>query len=147
MELEMPDLGQLLKEVGPLVGANEIRAQDDAWLISFEEDFGVLVETDEDRRCLVMTAELGRPPAGGELMAYRQLLQVGVNWREMAGLHMALDPADEMVLQIADVSLAGLGLELLRLQIRSFAETGLHCRRVLASFHAEANTSEKFVRV
>jgi hypothetical protein len=147
MEVDLPDLGELLKEVGPLVDANEVREQDASWLVCFEEDLGVLIETDEARLVMVMTTELGHPSVGSESLAYKQLLQVGANWQRMAGLHMVLDPSDDMVLQIADVCLIGLDLALLAAQLQSFADTARHCRRVLRSFQAEVMTSEKFVRV
>lgn len=147
MEVLLPALEPLLEAIGPLVDANEIRQQGDAWLICLDPDLGVLVESDAERQSVVLTTELGRPHAGGELQAYRELLYVGASWRAMAGLHMALDPEDDMVLQIAHVPWFGLDALMLQAQVQSFADTARHCREVLASIHSEANTSGSFLRV
>ncbi|WP_038160941.1 type III secretion system chaperone [Verrucomicrobium sp. BvORR106] len=130
---EPANLETLMAEVGPLIDAGEVRQYEPTrWAIAFDDDFGVEVEHDVDLNKLVLYTNLGHPPAGDETASYKLLLHVATMWRETGGLRMGLDPVDDTVVQIYDFPLAGVELEDLEVQIRNFADTALHARKILA---------------
>lgn len=130
---EPANLEQLMAQVGPLIDAGEVRQYEpNRWAIAFDDDFGVEVEHDVDLNKLVLYTNLGHPPTGDEAASYKLLLHVATMWRETGGLRMGLDPIDDSVVQIYDFPLAGVELEDLEIQIRNFADTALHARKVLA---------------
>jgi hypothetical protein len=132
-QIESIDLEAMMTAVGPLVEAAEVRQYDpEHWVVAFDEDLAVEVEHDVDLAKLVLTTPLGLPVAGEERAAYKMLLQVAALWRETGGLRMGLNPADDTVVQIYDVSLAGLDLEGLEVQLRNFVQTAVHARETLA---------------
>ena len=130
---EPANLENLMAEVGPLIDAGEVRQYEPTrWAIAFDDDFGVEVEHDVDLNKLVLYTNLGHAPTGDEAASYKLLLHVATMWRETGGLRMGLDPVDDTVVQIYDFPLAGVELEDLEVQIRNFADTALHARKVLA---------------
>ena len=139
--------GELLTQVAPLLDACELGENDGAWLLCFEDGFVVMVEMDAYREFLVLTAELGVPPAGCEALVYKQLLQVAARWQDMQGIRMGLDPEDDCVLQIADVPLPNLSVETLKERLESFVATARYCRQVLAAQEDSSRSSQTFVRV
>ena len=140
---EPVNLDKLMEEVGPLIEAGEVRQYEpNRWAIAFDDDFGVEVEHDVDLNKLVLYTNLGHPPAGDEAASYKLLLHVAAMWRETGGLRMGLDPVDDSVVQIYDFPLAGVELEDLEVQIRNFADTALHARKVLAGAGSTAQEGE-----
>ncbi len=150
--LSIPDLNQLITDLGPLLEALEIQTDEAGrWLVALDEELIILMEQDVDTGKLVLSVEVGRPPTGLELDAYKMLLQVNASWRDTGGLRFGLEPEGDMVTQILDVSLAGLDLEGLRLVTAQFAATALDARTLLAEMaQGEAvdfATMQHFTRV
>jgi hypothetical protein len=126
-------------EIGEAFGATEIhRLEDGDWLLVLDDGSAVGVETDAARGVLVLSTDLGHPPEGQELEAYRLLLHATAAWREMGGLRMALDPLDDAVLQLLELPLADLSQAAAREAVVHFTQTARNGRRVIASLGADA---------
>lgn len=128
------DIRQLLAEVGPLVRAEMVSEWTDGfWVVSLDDELPVLIEQDEDRGVLVISAEIGQAPQGSEAMAYRQLLEFSTWWRETGGMRMGLDPLDQTVLASAEVAQSGLDAHVLAGRILAFAQQILAAKASLLS--------------
>ncbi|TFZ01370.1 type III secretion system chaperone [Ramlibacter rhizophilus] len=146
-EVDAAQPRQMLSELAPLVDAVELREQEGAFLLCFEDELIVLIESDAYRDCLVLTAELGFPRVGSEAAVHKQLLQVAARWQDMLGVHMGLDPEDDCVLQIAEVAMTNLSLEVLTERVETFVATARHCRQVLAEQEDSSRGLQTFIRV
>jgi hypothetical protein len=133
------DASALIAETGEALGASDIYPlEGDGWLLLFDDESVVSAERDAERGVLVLATDLGHPPEGQELAAYRLLLQATAAWREMGGLRMGLDPLDDAVLQFLDLPLADLQHEALRDAFTHFIDAGRNARRVIAGLGAVA---------
>ena len=129
------DLPALIEELGVLlVEADQIRAYPpDYWVIVVAETIGVDLWHAADEAKLVLSAELGLPPAAAEAETWKLMLQVNALWRENGGLRMALDEAGGTLTQTYDVPLDGLNAELLAAIVRSFSLAAWRWRQVIAT--------------
>ena len=128
------DILLLIAELGAI---ELVELDDDIWLLVLDEDLAVQVECDEPADFLMLSAELGAPPQGQELAAYRLLLQATAAWRETGGLRMGLDPIEDVILQFQELRLAGLDREAARERVARFADAVRNGRRVLAAMSAQ----------
>ena len=112
------------------------------WLVALDEELAVVLELDADRGVLVLSTDLGHPPVAHRPTVHTLLLQASAAWRELGGIHMALDPEDEAVLQFAELPLAGLEPGLAAARLLHFAEMARHGRSVIAGFAAPAAEPE-----
>ena len=142
------DIAELIERTAPLTGAVEVREYSDtSWVFALEGDLLVSVDHDEARDILVLTANVGRPPSGGEAEAYALLLQVATMWRDTGGLRMGLDRPDGFVTQIYDLPKADLEPERLASSIARFAEIAGTWQVILKTAEARVTVDETFIRI
>lgn len=128
------DLSRTLTALAPALGVEEIRHYPPArWTVAFDATLIVDLDFDPPSGQLVLSAELGQPPAGEELAVYKLLLEVNQLWEQTGGLRMALDPARGRLKQIYAVTLAGLEPEALIKRLGNFAVAAHAWRAVVVT--------------
>ena len=128
-----PELTTWIAELLPLLTAEEIRQYDrQLWIIGLDADTSVELELDEARAKLVLTAPVGRPPAGAEAAYHRFLLGAAADWRETGTRRLSLDLEGE-VHQLEDVPLMDLTQETLAARVQAFVADARTLRRDLAA--------------
>ena len=132
MESRVEDV--LNELAGSLEDADVRGLESGAWLVALDEDLAILLELDADRGVLVLSTDLGHPPAAHRSTVHALLLQASAAWRDLGGIHMALDPEDEAVLQFAELPLAGLEPGGAAARLLHFADMARHGRAVIAGF-------------
>ncbi|MEJ7929256.1 type III secretion system chaperone [Ramlibacter sp. AN1015] len=124
---------ELLVALGERLGAAAVIEWDDAgWLVTLPPDTAVELSHDAQRGVLVMAANLGLPAPGTEQAAYRLLLHVSALRHEAGGLRMGLEPADDSVVQLEEVAVAGLDAAALGVRMTRFAARARSARERLA---------------
>ena len=108
------------------------------WLVALDEDLAIVIELDADRGVLVLSTDLGHPSPIHQSTVHTLLLQASAAWRDLGGVHMALDPEDQAVLQFAELPLAGLEPGAAAARLLHFADMARHGRGVIAGFAASA---------
>lgn len=103
--MEQAELDALMSKVGPLdpAIAECVRMPDGGYAVRFE-DGDVIVEWDASRRRLVLSAEIGKPPASRAAAIHQTLLGYNLMWRETGGVRMALSGPKGGVVQIVDLA-------------------------------------------
>jgi hypothetical protein len=126
------DLELWMADIGPQLDAAEVRAfEPGLWAIAFETDLVVEIEHDELAGKLVLSAEIGTPPAGQAAAINRLLLQASGQRGEIGSSRMGLDAVDNIVWQIDDVFIGGLSLDAFVVFLREFADQAAHARTEL----------------
>lgn len=112
---------QLMTEIGPLLGLDEVveYADQALWIVVFNDGQVLEAEYDAPAGRLVLSMDLGVPAADAAADLHRLLLQYNYPWRQTGGVRMAL--AGDTVVQMLELSDARLELQALA---RAFA--GLH---------------------
>lgn len=100
----------LMAEIGPIadlmaVGAFEGR---DVWALVVDEETTVDVDLDPARGCLVLSAEVGQPPAAERAGRLELLLRWNYQWPDTGGARLAVVDQGGPVVLLADHPVAGL---------------------------------------
>jgi hypothetical protein len=129
----MEQIEILMSEVGPVLAPLAIDAivAEQSWGISMEDNLTVIVQFDENKNCLVLTSELGLPPAGDRTALYELLLQVNYHWDTTGGNRMALNGPDGEVVQMFEISTDGLDAIRLSAILYSFADASKAWREII----------------
>lgn len=75
-----------------------------AWFLEFDGGGeGLLIEWISERSCLVLSTDLGVPPAEGEIAALKLALSYNALWRDIGDLRIARDGADGELMLIGEL--------------------------------------------
>ena len=113
----------LFQELGPATeGISEVY-QDAAgqWGVVFHETTGIILEFDPEQQKLILTTELGAPPADRRLETYELLLISNYARSETGGISMALNGPQGEVTQMYELNTADLTLQTLQAVLVNFA--------------------------
>lgn len=125
----------VMAEVGPLVDLAAVSEYDEdggVWTLTVDEETTLVAEWDEAGRALVLSAEAGRPPAGGDRLAlYELLLEYNGQWRESGGLVLTLDEPGGVVVQHCRLNAEGLDAGRLAGTVAGFVEALLAWRGIV----------------
>jgi hypothetical protein len=126
-------VGKLFVEIGPLHELDQVSAFDDgeSWAVVVAGQV-ITLELDALRNRLVLSAEVGQPPAGGLARVYEALLQYNLLWRDTSGVRMALDGPGGQVVQMYDLATDGLDASRLGLVVKDFAAVLAGWRELVA---------------
>ena len=77
----------LMEQLGPVLDPLNVTAfpSEKAWGVQVDEDTAVLVDFDEEQGKLVLSCEIGAPPAGDRSKLYELLLRHNFHWDETGG--------------------------------------------------------------
>lgn len=119
-------IGQLIAETGPGDDAilAVVQTGDDSWVIRYEH-VDVDLELDAETARLVLSAEIGVPPAERRLSIYELLLAYSLLWRETGGIRMALTGAGGAAVQLVDLAAADLTVGVLATVAANLADRTL----------------------
>lgn len=102
--MEIEDIDRVMAEVGRF--EDEVlacgRTPEGDYVIRFEEA-DVVAEWDRDRRRLVLSSEIGRPPRSRTARIHEALLSFNLLWRDTGGLFMALAGRGGEVIQLFEL--------------------------------------------
>ena len=131
----------LMADLGPVLDPLRLQAYaaEGTWLILLDEAMAVVVELDEERGTLVLSADLGVPPAAGRLELYDLLLRYHAQWPATGGVRMALEETGGMVMQLLDIPLAGLDVTTLQAAVTGFAAKAEAWREIVLAGRTAAN--------
>lgn len=97
-------LEQAQARLGQIAEVAQADGTDDAgWWVEFHNGGGFAVEWSATWACVVFTADLGRPPPGGELAALNLALSYNALWREVGHLRIARDGDQGELLLIGEL--------------------------------------------
>ena len=115
----------LMSGLGPVLDPLAIDASVEprCWGIAMAEDLVVLVQFDERKNCLVLSCELGSPPAGDRTKLYETLLQMNYHWETTGGNRMAIDGPAGNVVQLFEMGVHDIDVSRLSRVISTFAGT------------------------
>lgn len=109
------------------------RNSETEWSVAFDEDTIVTLNLVAEQQKLVLSSTLASPPTEQRLAAYETLLSYNLLWEETGGVTMALGGAHGAVVQLFDLSTAGLDLARLDAVLVNFAVKARNWREVIAS--------------
>lgn len=123
----------LMQALGPVLDplAIEAAAEENLWGIAMEEDLVVIVELDESKNCLVLSADLGAPPAGDRMALYELLLQFNFHWQTTGGNRMSLDGPEGAVVQIFEIHADQVDAMQMKSIVTSFSEVAKAWRELI----------------
>ena len=123
----------LMEGIGPILDplAIDFLEEAQAWAVAIEEDIAVLIQFDDRKNCLVLTTDLGSPPAGDRTALYETLMQLNYHWDATGGVRMAVDQAGGDVMQIYEISAENMDFGRLAETIAAFAAMASAWRRVV----------------
>lgn len=123
----------LMQGIGPVLDplAIDFLEEAQAWAVAMEEDLAVLIQFDERKNCLVLTTDLGLPPAGDRTALYEILMQLNYHWETTGGVRMAVDEAGGNVIQIYEISAENIDFSRLAGTLSTFSEMASAWRRVV----------------
>lgn len=102
--MQAEDIDRLMAEVGAFDDTILAcgKTPDGEYVIRFEEA-DVLAEWDRDRRRLVLSCEVGKPPRGRAEKIYETLLSFNLMWQDTGGLFLALAGRGGEVIQLFEL--------------------------------------------
>ena len=123
----------LMSGVGPVLDplAIDASAEPRCWGIAMAEDLVVLVQFDEQKNSLVLSGDLGAPPAGDRTALYEVLLQMNYHWETTGGVRMAIDGPGGEVTQLFEMPADGLDPSRLARILSSFADAAKAWRGIV----------------
>lgn len=131
MTLEQMEL--LIADLGPVLEPLAIQASDEdaSWVVLMDDHLIVAVDYDERKRSLVLSSELGEPPAGDRTALYETLLQSNYHWDVTGGTRMALDGPAGQVVQVLEIPADALDATGLSGMVSAFADTARAWRQIV----------------
>jgi len=101
-------ISQRLGEIGPETENLSVIVQDDesTWTLAFESDVTVLVlvEWAEDPSRLVLSADIGTPPAGRAAQVHKTALSYNTLWRDTGGARIGMGGEEGDLLLVRELS-------------------------------------------
>jgi hypothetical protein len=112
----------LMQEVGPLADLHAVGAFEghDVWTLVVDEETAIDADLDPARGCLVLSAELGAPPASDRARWLELLLQYNYQWAETGGVRMAVATSGGPFVLLVDHPVADLAAGDLAQRVRHF---------------------------
>jgi hypothetical protein len=103
--MKQDELDRLMAEVGDHDDAVLacVKTPEGSFAIRFEE-WDVLAEWDDERQRLMLSVEIGTPPADRVAEIYETLLSYNLLWRATGGVHMGLAGRKGAALQMAELA-------------------------------------------
>lgn len=134
----MPSLDRiqlLIEELGPATEeVAEVQQQGEGeWTVFFDDESAVGLDFVPEQEKLVLSAELGAPPAEGKAATYEFVLIYNFNWTESGGIKVGLDAPDGSLELMFELNSASLDLPTLQLVLASFAEKARAWRELIAA--------------
>lgn len=127
---------QVFAELGPNAEEVATVAQEPdgkSWVIELEDETIVNVELEPEQQRLAFTVGLPKPPADRRTETYEALLTYNLLWQGSVPLRIAMDEPDGEILQVAEISAAGLDVAALKQALSSVVEAARLWRPVIAA--------------
>jgi hypothetical protein len=124
----------LIEAIGPRVEAIEAVGQtgDTEWAVMLDEDTTVMLDLVAEQQKLVLSIDLGRPAPEARLATYETMLAYNMLWQETGGVKIGLGGANGRLVQMFELSTAGLDLDLLARVLEGFVAKALVWREQIA---------------
>jgi hypothetical protein len=129
------NIDQLMAEIGPAADLLVVDAYPSQrmWHIAMDEETPMFAELVEARAMLVLSADVGRPPASARASLHELFLRYAHVWDATGGLRMSLDEAAGSVWLLLDCAARELTLGALQDQLAAFTQKVKAWREIVAT--------------
>ena len=124
-----------------------LQTGDAEWMVRYG-DVEVDIEFDADSDRVMISADLGVPPADRRADIYELLMAYALLWRETGGLRAGFSPTDRALSLMGDFGAEGLTPHMLASVIANFSGTVAIWRQAVAAHTEKVDPNEQgFLRV
>jgi hypothetical protein len=129
-DLERIDL--IMQEIGPRDdGIDQVlRLDEEIWAVRFA-DVDIEAEFDAPSRRLMLSADIGAPPADLQAHMYEAALTYSMLWRDTGGVRMAISESGGPITHMADLHCSDLTAATMAIVLRNFNDRTLIWRKYI----------------